>query len=269
MRLQIKTATDISVEASLEKLDLLLVCSHERSGTHFLMNSLAENTGYTTDPYLDFDLLLSGALVNFYDLASIERFVKKLSDLSGPDGKRCFVTSIIKSHHQAEMMRPCFDLPNVTIAYICRHPLEVMISFWNFLSALPWHEGPKKNSLTDFVSAAPEGRLMRYQQASLRDMITRWAVHVESWLAASEAHKNIKIFRYDELLTEPEQIIKSFGQQLGIPTNAVYRAPDRNNYIGASSANTKPSEADIEHAYQYIKSSLRPYVHARKLLGSL
>ena len=39
-----------------EKVNLpLMVCSHERSGTHFLMNSLSSSTFYTVEPFLNYD----------------------------------------------------------------------------------------------------------------------------------------------------------------------------------------------------------------------
>ena len=46
----------------------LMVCSHERSGTHFMMNGLSTCTEYTKDPYLDFDYCTLGPIVNFFGL---------------------------------------------------------------------------------------------------------------------------------------------------------------------------------------------------------
>ena len=50
-----------------DKIDTqLMICSHERSGTHFLMNSIANSTEYTTEPFLDFDYHHLGTAVNFF-----------------------------------------------------------------------------------------------------------------------------------------------------------------------------------------------------------
>ena len=44
----------------------LIVCSHERSGTHFMMNSISECTEYTSNPFLNFDYMPLGSFVNFF-----------------------------------------------------------------------------------------------------------------------------------------------------------------------------------------------------------
>ena len=44
----------------------LMVCSHERSGTHFMMNSISECTEYTVNPFLNFDYMPLDSFVNFF-----------------------------------------------------------------------------------------------------------------------------------------------------------------------------------------------------------
>ena len=62
----------------------LMVCSHERSGTHFAMNSISKCTEYTANPFLNFDYHPLGSVVNFFSEQSIRNFlnsIKKLLDV--------------------------------------------------------------------------------------------------------------------------------------------------------------------------------------------
>lgn len=71
----------------------MLVASHERSGTHFLINSLAQCTPYRADPFLNLDLNTFGGLINLHSASQIAHFVRSLQQL------HC--SSLIKSHHPA------------------------------------------------------------------------------------------------------------------------------------------------------------------------
>ena len=64
MKLNLAAQIDIAVSADVDRP--LMVCSHERSGTHFLMNSIANITKYTQEPFLNYDLRPLGANVNFF-----------------------------------------------------------------------------------------------------------------------------------------------------------------------------------------------------------
>ena len=52
----------------------MFVCSHERSGTHFLMNSIADNSNYDADIYLDFDRLVRLNIFNAFDSKQLNGF---------------------------------------------------------------------------------------------------------------------------------------------------------------------------------------------------
>ena len=60
----------------------LMVCSHERSGTHFMMNSISECTEYTVNPFLNFDYMPLGSFVNFFSKESMNKFLFSLQDIS-------------------------------------------------------------------------------------------------------------------------------------------------------------------------------------------
>ncbi len=67
----------------------IIVVSHERSGTHFLMNSIARGYGYTSAPWIDLDY--NQMPINFFHPPAIAGALEKLADQR--------IASIVKSHH--------------------------------------------------------------------------------------------------------------------------------------------------------------------------
>ena len=69
-----------------ERVNLpLMVCSHERSGTHFVMNSISKCTEYTANPFLNFDYYPLGSLINFFSEESIRIFLNSLKNIKYND----------------------------------------------------------------------------------------------------------------------------------------------------------------------------------------
>ena len=125
-----------------EKVNLpLMVCSHERSGTHFMMNSISECTEYTSNPFLNFDYIPLGSFVNFFSQASTYKFLNSLKNVRIHDDSTCCTNSIIKSHFPLSLVDHNKNL--CKIIYIYRNPEEVFISYWKFLHRWNWWEGPK------------------------------------------------------------------------------------------------------------------------------
>ena len=82
--------------SSSEKVKIpLMVCSHERSGTHFMMNSISECTEYTVNPFLNFDYMPLGSFVNFFSKESMNKFLFSLQDISKNEYSHHCVNSII------------------------------------------------------------------------------------------------------------------------------------------------------------------------------
>lgn len=64
-------------DANINKV--IVVCSHERSGTHFLMNSIALNSHYSVEPFVDFDYMNLGDVINFHKSDHVSNFIKKIA----------------------------------------------------------------------------------------------------------------------------------------------------------------------------------------------
>lgn len=93
-----------------KKMAPVMVVSHERSGTHFLMNSLASEFGYVSNPVIAFDPPVVN--INFFSPPTIEDYFQKTK------GRRS--RNIRKSHHQFDFFRPVISSigSNIHIFYI-------------------------------------------------------------------------------------------------------------------------------------------------------
>lgn len=214
----VRFATDTDVPMPV------MVCSHERSGTHFLINSIAKNSCFRNDPHLNFDLMPLGSFLNFYDRKSVKDFFCDLAE------KSC--ASIVKSHFAAQFF---FDDDNKFILndicktlYIVRNPIEVMLSYHRFINYLSWHEGQKLKATIDFLNAVPEGRMLRYQSGQVGTILERWKFHLLAWLdAAAENQANVLIVKFQDLDRSHEAETKKVLSFIGIESPDVILRPDR------------------------------------------
>lgn len=173
-----------------------VVCSHERSGTHFLINSIAKNSAFHNDPWLDYDYDPLGSFHNFHDPKAVKNFFGRLSE------EKC--ASIIKSHFTAPFFlgEPNeFLLPGLCkILYIARNPIDVMLSFRRYVEHCAWDEGPSSKSVSDFFNAAPRGRMLRYQCCETGSILERWKEHFLGWFDLAAANpEHVLLVKYDNL----------------------------------------------------------------------
>jgi Sulfotransferase domain len=164
----------------------VLVVSHERSGTHFLMNTLALNFGYV--PHTDLDERPG------FNPRSTPRLLEFL--LSGWPPR-----TVLKSHHAAELLPALPMLAEVfAVFYVVRDPRDALLSFWRFVAASPPGTGPLTATPGEFLRAAPAGRLLRYQRHAAASMVDRWRLHVEGWNAAAARFPGrLTVVRYADL----------------------------------------------------------------------
>lgn len=171
-----------------------IVISHERSGTHLLINTIAANFGYFQGR-IDLD----GQGIDWRAPDELMGFLRRFDDKHVP--------SVFKSHHPIAVFEPSMDslIEQFKVFYIYRDGRDVMTSFWRFLNQLGWDEGPKEQSVGTFIRSAPQGKLVRYQTRDFENMVDRWVEHVDSW--SSKAPKEIVMVSYEELLTTFEQTV--------------------------------------------------------------
>ncbi|HEY1736258.1 MAG TPA: sulfotransferase domain-containing protein [Methylovirgula sp.] len=191
----------------------LIVSSHERSGSHFLINSVALNSLYSNDPHFDFDLMPLGSFLNFHDRNQVKEF------LGGLAKHHC--ASVVKNHFAAEFFLESdgsLMLNGVAkFLYIVRNPIDVMLSYHRFINHFTWHQGPKVKETIDFLKSAPEGQMLRYQSRQVVDILDRWKSHLLGWLkVAKENPQDVLVVAYRDLDQTHEAVTKTILSFLGV-----------------------------------------------------
>jgi hypothetical protein len=217
-----KPWTDASTFAP-KRPPAVMVVSHERSGTHFLMNTLAACYGYVSQPWINFDN--PPLALNFYSPPAIREHLLALA--AGPR------THLVKSHHQAgffadELSRLAEDY---VFFYIYRNPVDVLLSYWRYMHRWPWFEGPKVADPLTFARAEPCGHMMRYQPRQYGNLMQRWAAHVEGWLEAATAVRRVRLVRFEDLDSRFEEVVQEFAWVLRRPPQAILRPSREVNVI--------------------------------------
>ena len=217
-----KSMPSASVPASSSR-PAVMVVAHERSGTHFLMNTLAACYGYVSQPWINFDHVPFA--INFYSPSQVRDQLLALA--AGPR------THLVKSHHQAGFF--VGELPRLAehyvLFYVCRNPVDVLLSYWRFMHRWPWFEGPKVADPLTFARSEPCGYMMRYQLRQYPNLMQRWAAHVEGWLEAASALRRVLVVRYEDLDAHFAEVVQGFALVLGRPPQALARPPREVNVI--------------------------------------
>ncbi len=201
-----------------------MVVSHERSGTHFLMNTLDKNFEYIGCPWINFDFELG---LNFHSARNILQFFQKLHDQP--------VLNVIKSHHQCAFFAKLLSYltEQFHIFYIYRDPRDVMLSFHRLINHFQWDEGPRVNRIGDFIRAQPRGAILRYQKEQTPTMLHRWQDHVEGWYnySLTDKGKNLILIKFEDLNLRFEETVKYIGERIGQPVTDPRRPSSRENVI--------------------------------------
>ncbi|MGO9134995.1 MAG: sulfotransferase domain-containing protein [Methylovirgula sp.] len=219
----------------------VMVSSHERSGTHFVINSIANNSAFRNDPHLNYDTTPLGSFHNFHDSQAVLSFFGYLCE------QKC--ASVIKSHFS-----PGFFLDDsgklllsglCKTIYIARNPLEAMISYHRFVNYFPWYEGPRAKRPIDFLKAAPEGRMLRYQSMQVDTILERWAFHFLSWLAIAAANPNdVLVVNYKDLDRDHAAETKKILGFIGCACPKTVTRPDP--YVRTVRVPAQPPVSDVE-----------------------
>lgn len=231
----------------------LAVISHERSGTHFLMNTVANHFGYISKPWWNFDF--DSLTINFHSTVNIRRYLQQFHDKS--------IVNILKSHHPAGFFDGILDYvtEQFHVLYIYRDPRDALVSNWKLIQSFQWDEGPKPETAGEFIRAEPSGGMMRYQKFQQKNMLHRWKANVESWLVAAEKNPQLPIclLKYEDLDSDFGNTLKRISAFTGISSNTVVKPKVNENVIGSGeggSGNYKKylTEEDLDFVDQQIGS---------------
>ena len=119
-----------------------------------------------------------------------------------------------------------------------RDPAETIASFWKFLLAWGWNEGPKTESPLELANARPSGQSQRYQTSNYKDYFERWAAHVIDGIAHCKNNPIAKSVSYKQLLTNHTAATESLCNSLDIQMLKKPLMPSKTeNVIKGSSLN--------------------------------
>ena len=143
----------------------ILVCSHQRSGTHFLINSIAINLDWTCD-WLD--------VPPTTDTARLKKFFEDVK----PQNK------VFKSHHQFDCFSECWDIikDKFDVFYIYRDGRDVLTSmFFYYVLKQRW---VRARNVGEYMRLNPQVYNYDYRYSIIKsdNHVDRWVNHVEDWL---------------------------------------------------------------------------------------
>lgn len=214
----------------------VIVVAHERSGTHFLMNTLAANFGLQASPWFNFDL--PDLNINYHRAGIVRHVLRELAGQRLP---------IVKAHHAAPFF-PEGSLAGWRTLVIARHPSGVFPSLHALLAAYSWREGPETDTVEDLMRSVPYGRMTRFQWDPCRTMLERWERHVEGWHARAEAGREPILFlRYADLDRDFAATVGRIAAFLGRPApgpDAERPSPGDNTVLGAETPGARPGWTD-------------------------
>ena len=228
----------IKVTLAVDEVEAtLMVCSHERSGTHFLMNSLASCSKYVSNPGLNYDLLPFGGVVNFFSETSVRKFFANLASFGVGGAEGLGIASIVKSHFPVSLVKPVLDT-GLKVAYIYRNPVDTLLSFWRLLHSYGWFEGPKLDTPLELAQHPPCGQSQRYQMLNCACYFDRWALHVIDAVHVARTTDKVALVSYEELVSSHASSVAALAAKLGIALvhDPVYPSRDTNVVAGAEMA---------------------------------
>jgi len=233
-----------------------MVVSHERSGTHFAMNTLATCFDYVSDPWIDLDRHQFN--INYYHPPTLQGLILEVAAWKA--------ANILKSHHEFAFFAGITGAfaEAITIVYVFRNPADVMASYWRFLNTWEWIEGPKTKTAFNFAIAPPMGRIMRLQFQQFDTMLDRWANHVEHWLDAASQSANIHVVKYENLEFYFENTVRALGAAIGLEPRRIVRPSRDKNVVAAGTLNFVPAPgADNREAIADLALAKYPDLMAR------
>jgi len=183
----------------------ILVVSHERSGTHFLINTIAQSFNYLPQQ-IDLD---NSQNVNWRNTDMARNWMQQFQ------GR--FVANIFKSHHACSILTPL--LPELHdefhILYIQRDGRDVMTSFWIYLNRLAPGWGPRTRTIGEFMRASAVGGITQYQTDQREiTMLQRWVAHTSGW---NRLHMPVHYVSYEDLHSHHSDVLDRIAHILEQP----------------------------------------------------
>jgi len=193
----------------------ILIISHERSGTHFLLNSIAFNFPELIDSNKQID-----APWQTRDLAEFEQFFLNNNQKEA--------RQIFKSHHQIDFYKGFIGdlVKKYHVFYIYRDGRDVLTSCFHYFNKCP-DSFPHTKSIGELMWGNPSEHAFdnAYSWEPQKTMVDRWVYHVHGWASIQPAIRDrIHFIKYEDLLNRWESAITLISKIL-MPNNPPWSIP--------------------------------------------
>ncbi len=242
---QIEIKISVKIKKGLESSKQLIVSSHERSGTHYLMNSIDFSFDhYSSKNFINLDYSPLGSIVNFHSPVSLSKFFDNLYLNKN--------LSIIKNHFHANFFKNINDdtKKKIHFIYIYRNFIDCLKSFWIYLNGTSIFEGPKINIFSKFCFSEPIGQLTRYNYQHCKNFIERYIYNLNSWIEFSKKNK-VLFINFENLKEDHTNNIKKISNLID-KNNINSTDYERDNYFEVKSNKSEELIFDKENINKII-----------------
>ena len=174
----------------------ILILSFPRSGTHFLMNTIAANFPYYSNRAMK--LPISN------NIGEVTDFIK-----SQGHTKRIF-----KSHMQSFSFVNVWNVLNSDyyVFYVIRDGRDAITSLYNFYKARD--KKCKRKTIKEFMTGTPPDMESAYKVAikKTKTVIDMWNYHIESWVGKS----NVFYVHYEDLIEKFSDVVSAIGKYINM-----------------------------------------------------
>lgn len=193
----------------LAKKEPFYVVSHERSGTHFAINTIFANA------YIPPRLRYVGDWLGPYDdpatrYRHLEAFRRDWESWKNGGG-------MVKTHADAELFRRWY--PEAPVVYVLRDPRDTLVSFFHYLNSDELHltnpglASQRCNNFSEFLRRPASDYLKYgfYENPEFGNVASRWARHVSGWLGMP----GVCLVRYEELADDFRSAVRKVCRAVG------------------------------------------------------
>lgn len=188
----------------------IIVSSHERSGTHFLMNTIAHNFGYLSHPWIDLDSLpyIPHVPANMFEILKLMAEDKKTE------------RGIVKSHFDGDffidsLLKKTSD--KYHIFYMYRDQETTLRSCWKHFKDIKdkqkWNGGTYAETYEEYADAEPWGAMLRYQYKQHATNRIRLEQHQKGWLD----RKHVICVKFEDLDNNFNNTVNALAIKLDMP----------------------------------------------------
>ncbi|MFX0133292.1 MAG: sulfotransferase domain-containing protein [Candidatus Hodarchaeota archaeon] len=180
--------------------NLIVIVSHRRSGTHWIIDSIRKNSNDVSQNYFNLDQMLESS--NKY--ISPDEFITLLNEY-----KKNKLKPILKTHMTAnfspftskkslKIINEIID--NSKIIYVYRDGRDVMVSFWYYMKKFT-------KNLPDFSDFIIMNNDSDPTYSNL-NRIEYWKEHIVGWFELTYKYRNICLVSYEELYYTYQKTMK-------------------------------------------------------------